>query len=446
MRAIDHHLYDRNGRYYYRSVLPNHLKPFLPFNEIKLSLGTNDLAQARFLVAKLDIELNKFIFSLNDALKTCPTQEGLEIVRQRAERCYEELRQSVGLTNIRKPPHWYKTALNAYAVPVNSLTLSQVSEEYLKDCITNTRRTIEQKRTAFKLFIAIIGDLSLKEIKREQARLYKSSLLKIPKHYLQRLGETSYSEIDWKNLPKGEPQSHQTINSKILPLCTLFTWAEKNDLYEGNNPFKGLMIAGAKKPKIKRVPYKENELKVLFSGLLNEQGYKYWIPLIGLYTGMRLNEICQLERSDIEELSGIWCFNINDSNGKRLKTTSSARIVPIHQRLIELGFLEYARGRNESRIFGDLEIGYNGSYSYNFTKWYSRFLTRLGIKKDGLCFHSFRHTFIDGMRNAGVEKAITMKLVGHDSSNDIHSGYGYGYSLEVLQTEINRLCFSIWED
>jgi len=72
------------------------------------------------------------------------------------------------------------------------------------------------------------------------------------------------------------------------------------------------------------------------------------------------------------------------------------------------------------------------------------------LRKLSLCFlkcnkpvaHSW-HTFIDGLRNAGVEKSIAMKLVGHHSSNDIHNGYGYGHSLEVLQEHIDKLSFPI---
>ena len=37
---------------------------------------------------------------------------------------------------------------------------------------------------------------------------------------------------------------------------------------------------------------------------------KYWIPLIALYGGLRLNEICQLHTGDIVELDGVPCFDI----------------------------------------------------------------------------------------------------------------------------------------
>ena len=51
MKAVDYHLYSRKGRLYYRRTFPKNLKPFLPLQEVVLSLGTADLLQGRFYVA-----------------------------------------------------------------------------------------------------------------------------------------------------------------------------------------------------------------------------------------------------------------------------------------------------------------------------------------------------------------------------------------------------------
>jgi integrase len=97
----------------------------------------------------------------------------------------------------------------------------------------------------------------------------------------------------------------------------------------------------------------------------------------------------------------------------------------------------------QQRLFPDIHRSKDQSYSSVFSKRFRRLLTVLGIKRQGLCFHSFRHTFIDGMRNTGVEKAIVMAITGHQSSNDVHDDYGYGYNLLRLQEGINKLTFPI---
>lgn len=62
---------------------------------------------------------------------------------------------------------------------------------------------------------------------------------------------------------------------------------------------------------------------------------------MGLYTGARLNEICQLQFDDIQEEDGIKFISINENDGKHVKTKAGIRKIPIHQELIKLGFWEF---------------------------------------------------------------------------------------------------------
>lgn len=449
MRAIDHHLYERNGYLYYRSAFPRELKTFLPVKEVRISLGTQDRAQARLYVAKLDLKFRRLIEQVY-ALLNHDSDVGIACrLNELLSSFQDQMRYAAGLTVLR---HDCKRVGESYRLlQLQSQKhradhlISKIFEDYLNDCITNTKRTIEQKRVAFKLFIAIIGDIPIFEITKEHARRYKSTLLKLPTNYLKQAKLDSYAQVDWNLLPENGGQSCQTINSKIIPLNSLMNWAIRHDLYQGHNPFSGLMIKEVKNAQNKRLCHSEHELNLLFGALCRDykhnnaiKDYHFWIPFIGFYSSLRLNEICQLERQDIENIKGIWCFNINANNGKSLKTASSERIVPIHGDLIEMGFLDFVKEK-KGRIFDDLSIGYNGSYSYTFTKWYSRYLSKIGIKKKGLCFHSFRHNFIDGLRNEGVERDIIMRLVGHVSSKDVHAGYGLGYNLPVLRDKINML-------
>jgi len=152
---------------------------------------------------------------------------------------------------------------------------------------------------------------------------------------------------------------------------------------------------------------------------------------------------------DIRQENGVMIFDINaDGDDKNLKTPSSKRTIPIHNELISSGFLEYITQKQETdvtRVFPDIKMGKSKNYSNLYSKKFRRLLDALDLKKDGLCFHSLRHTFVDGMRNAGVERPITMTLTGHQSS-DVHDTYGYGYNLSVLQEAINKLSFSSIEE
>lgn len=65
------------------------------------------------------------------------------------------------------------------------------------------------------------------------------------------------------------------------------------------------------------------------------QSFKYWIPLLGLYTGMRLEEICQLYVEDLVVERGLYCLSVNDDKDKKIKTPAAKRLVPLHPDLVE---------------------------------------------------------------------------------------------------------------
>ena len=103
-----------------------------------------------------------------------------------------------------------------------------------------------------------------------------------------------------------------------------------------------------------------------------KQAYKFWVPLIGLYSGMRLEEICQLTIDDIKQIDGTWCFDINNQGDKRIKTNAAKRYVPIHPMLLNelnfLGFVELVKKNGPGRLSPDLKKQ-SGRYSHYVSRW-----------------------------------------------------------------------------
>ena len=123
----------------------------------------------------------------------------------------------------------------------------------------------------------------------------------------------------------------------------------------------------------------------MFCGSGLHQGDKasmyYWIPLIGLHTGARKNEICQLQPADIMSIKGTWCFNITtEGDEKSLKTGDhggSKRIVPIHSNLISLGFLAFVDANRTTpnpngRLFRDATYTAVNKWAGKFDKTFHR--------------------------------------------------------------------------
>ena len=165
----------------------------------------------------------------------------------------------------------------------------------------------------------------------------------------------------------------------------------------------------------------------------------YWLPLIALYSGARLAEIAQLTKVDVgTNADGVLYFDINRNNGKRTKSLSSIRQVPLHQRLIELGFVQYAEDISDgAALFPGLEEAASGQIAKTWGQWFSRYKKARGIegRKD---FHSFRHTFTDACREAGIDSELRKKITGH-SPQDVGGGYGTSDLLKRLKEEIDKV-------
>ena len=113
------------------------------------------------------------------------------------------------------------------------------------------------------------------------------------------------------------------------------------DSHVNENPFSGLAIRRTKLPHQQRERFTLEELQRLFDPVHlhrdMRKSYQWWLPWLGLFTGARLEELCQLHFDDIHQVDGAWCIDINAKGEKKLKTLSSERLVPIHLSLRVVG-------------------------------------------------------------------------------------------------------------
>ncbi len=168
----------------------------------------------------------------------------------------------------------------------------------------------------------------------------------------------------------------------------------------------------------------------------------FWVPLIALYTGARSGEIIQLYVDDIKEKQDVLYFTLNlEGEDKRLKTSGSERLTPVHPDLVEMGLLKHVEARRtqgELRLFPEMSMGADGYYSSPYPKHYGRFLESINVKKKGKnSFHSFRHNFEDACRDSGISKGVMDALQGH-REDGMSGRYGRGYRLQKLE-EMRRL-------
>lgn len=328
--------------------------------------------------------------------------------------------------------------------------LSNVIEAYWKEndnAGSWAERTKVEYRRTLDLLLEAVGDLPLSDITYETVRGFKDTLLGLPKRMNSpRFSGKSIPEI--LELAKGEEKrSVSTVNKDLSVVTSLFNWAIRNHYMEGENPAKGLQISNKKTKKRKsemRDPFTQEDLTKIFQskGYAEDsfrRSYQFWLPLLGLYTGARIEELCQLHVADLVEAEpGLWVLDINDKDGKRLKTPDSARQIPLHPVLVEtLDFPAFVKRRKKAghkRIFHELKK-INHRYSHSATKWFGEYRKKCGITGSKKTFHSFRHTFIDHLKKQDVNVSQIKQLAGH-SDGDITTGlYGKAFSASQLYQE-----------
>jgi integrase len=147
--------------------------------------------------------------------------------------------------------------------------------------------------------------------------------------------------------------------------------------------------------------------------------WRYWIPLIGLYSGARLGEIAQLLVADLRAIHGTWVFHITreGSGRKTVKTPGSERIVPVHSELVRRGLLNYhatMKALGHQNLFPEIKADGRGFMSGRPSAFFNGYFAAIGIKEDKTVnFHSFRHGIADTFRNAGYLDEQFGLLLGH---------------------------------
>ena len=207
-----------------------------------------------------------------------------------------------------------------------------------------------------------------------------------------------------------------------------------------------LLRRDAKTAKEKRAAYNLEEMLAVLSNAasyLEREPGKFWVTALAMFTGARIEEICQLNlHTDLKQEGEVWYLDINDktdpngASNKRLKNKSSARLVPVHSALIETGLINYLKGLSSSKSQRPFEMTWlplvgnrdHPKWSHKIAKWGGRELRKLDhlnkIEKGTLSyFHSFRHSFDTHLDRQGVPEHRRALLTGHTTGGISSSTY-----------------------
>jgi integrase len=334
----------------------------------------------------------------------------------------------------------------------NSPLLSVLVEKWLEEKERHLKpSSYLSYKNQISLFSDVIreingADLRITHLTTELIREFHTLLIRMPaRRNSPILKSKSFKELSLVNAPKISPKTfHFYINTSI----EFMTWLEAQG-YVDNTRLKTVLQSSkknvAKRTTIHRVPFDEEDLKKIFTSKQYLTGnFKkaadYWLPLIALFTGARIGELCQLTLGDIKKIEDVYCFDINEGGDhKSIKNQSgSLRIIPIHKELINLDFIGYVeelRKNNQINLFPFEPKNKRNQY-HATQKRLSTFLNKVGIvstDKASKVFHSFRHTVRTKLVDASIDERVIDSIIGHTSEERSIGNKFYSHSQLIKQ-------------
>ena len=367
--------------YHLRLPVPKHLQCVIKQREIKRSLRTGNrleaIRKARILAGKFqelfDYMSNKYDKEVEDLLNNPRTAHIKLSAEKKADGTISIQNLEMDPDKVESEKELFDHAIKSLskmkvdpAVPVPSVKAAPVTlledlvNEYL-DAISEDiedEKTIRGYKSHLQTFLELLGNVPVQNISRKIARKAVSDLKKLPPNRKKLAAYKDLSIATIIDLKPDKTLSNTTVKLHIERISALFDFGRKEQLCTFN-PFEDLKPKNTRRPDQERKIFDGDDLRDLFipESKRTKPGYpsRLWIPLIAVYSGMRLEEIAQLEVDDITIVDGVECFDINDDGDKKLKNQTANRIVPIHSKLLGKGLLNYVQSISNGRLFSELK-------------------------------------------------------------------------------------------
>ncbi|MDD4950485.1 site-specific integrase [Sulfuricurvum sp.] len=258
---------------------------------------------------------------------------------------------------------------------------------------------------------------------------------------------------------KLDVQSNTTLLNKYTILKKFFEWCvvDKNFVkktpFGSENDYKWMQLIKDVGNAVKtRNPFSNEEISNMLRTFIEQDFFQnenlsyFYIPMISLFSGMRIEEICKLKVEHIIKENGVYCYDIKPP----VKTVDSIRKVPIHPFILKnLRFLEYVKTRKDllfdlplTKVNG--KIKYSKKYSGIFGDFRVAFVSKKRIEEDLISFHSFRHYFGTNLNNTEVKLSHISALLGHKMANNESVTY-LKRDVVALNKSLNKLTIKVFK-
>ena len=322
-------------------------------------------------------------------------------------------------------------------------------------------QTALEYQAAIDDFKDFAGDVAVSTIDADLLFDYRDEAAKLPATMPRADRKLSFRARVQKHaftMPKCLPA---TLKKRIGALQALLTYAFQQR-WTSANAGTGIVIVGYSKSRRSRRSFEDHELGQFCTAPLfvDPQGWSttsrvsdtamFWISLLAITTGARLEEVGQVALADVKRDGDIVYldideYSINDEGAaKSVKTDDSIRLVPVHDTLVELGFLEYVdalAARGHTQLFPDLKGNMVGKRTKEASQKINRVIDRYVSKDARLVFHSLRHAFKAKGNDAGLTDRTLDQVCGH-APVSTGSRYGSEPRVRTIHRDLHRIDFS----
>ena len=338
-----------------------------------------------------------------------------------------------------------------------------------------SRKWLDKQRATLAVICEIVGpDTAVGSIDYDACLRVRSTLAHVPANRSKLYKGLSLddaiarAEIEGKaRLSSTTQQFYLGIFKEVLDLATRKRLIATNPA-GGLRPLKKDDVASGDK----RDPFTPEQIVQIFGSEFYMQcagsgavpylfdtkgGWRFWLPLICLFTGMRPNEVCQLHTEDVRSTTkGTWYFDVTTTtttdegddkalSRKTLKTTASKRRVPIHPELMKIDLLSYVADRKaakEPNLFSSTPDRYGNRASYPLRRFRDNFLPQAITMKPSQSFYSFRHNFRDALRRIGAPADALQALGGWSQGRLVSDDYGDKANPDYQVQFINAVAYA----
>ncbi|WP_427026127.1 tyrosine-type recombinase/integrase [Aureimonas ureilytica] len=331
------------------------------------------------------------------------------------------------------------TVLSAHRERWSAESLTTWLPQYLEAKAGKLKNSkhLDTLRPRVELFARTVGDLPVRDYERRHFEAYRDLLDQTPARWQARFRTDALAtaiEGNGKLRTPFPPMGPKSVDDDYLsPLKTFFSWLVNEKRAIEWNPGRGVVSTRTDpqaRPDEARLPFRPDDLSRFFRHVVAtrpQTSPDYWLPLLALYTGARLNELCQLDPGRIIERDGVWLLDLltvldrdemerlPEAARLKLKSAAARREVPLHDDLVHAGFLDFVKSRRKraGRLFPTLKPDKHGYYSKDVSRRLNLDVERAGAKRDRVSFYSLRHNFRDALTEAEVPERTGDRVMGH---------------------------------